>query len=314
MEEDPLKTIVRMSNLVGHISVRLKHERYIASNRRALVANIVTLLVLQMMFEYNTYTSWNQIVAAYGLWMVTLIQLDVYLTFGLNYLMVLNGAVQSKNFVKLLNRMRRIIQKSHFAKTRYKRLWRITSAATLLNVVLNFGIHCAYPWFSNLITTKDELIREILLSFLVTFGDTFYIFFNAVLTVLQIEFIYIKTYLVDTNANQLEQAKLLRRTYNDAVLVMNLVTKCFALPIVYSALLLSFEGTVQLFQFFLLLRSEHKSRHDLKEMLYYLLWFVPYVVKFFVTINMANSTSEKVSGKHLFTACQSKQLSRHLNN
>lgn len=121
---------------------------------------------------------------------------------------------------------------------------------------------------------------------------------------------YIKTHLVDTNANRVEQAILLRRTYNDALLVMNLVTKCFALPIVYSALLLSFEGTVQLFQFFLLLRSGHKSRYDLNEMLYYLLWFIPYAVKFLVTINMANSTSEKVSERSAGESSYSLHVSR----
>lgn len=122
MEEDPLKYILRASNFVGHTSVCQNDNRFYPSNKRAKVINICILLSLLILCEYVMYKTKDQNIEAYGLWILTLVQLDIYMTFGLNYLMVLNGTVQLKNFIKLFNLIGRIIQKSHFAKKGYKKL------------------------------------------------------------------------------------------------------------------------------------------------------------------------------------------------
>lgn len=171
-----------------------------------------------------------------------------------------------------------------------------------MSAILTVAINGVIPWAFQVIKTNEDYALAsiyVLVAFVI---DAYFILNNTLLVVLRTELSFIEDRLklgCTGRANRLldcpRQLGVLTNAYKDVLPLMSLFAKFVAVPLAYSTLLLIFEGTVQLFQFYILVAAHQLDGIKVVDILSYVLWFVPFAGKLCVTMHLTTSTTEKVS-------------------
>lgn len=101
LEQDPLEVILRVSRILGHVSV--KFDQTTSKYNLVLVSNVILIATMQVLYAWYVHVTLTQRIAIYGFAYSLLIILDSQLCFCGCYIMIFNGLAQSKNTIKLLN-------------------------------------------------------------------------------------------------------------------------------------------------------------------------------------------------------------------
>lgn len=123
--------------------------------------------------------------------------------------------------------------------------------------------------------------------------DAYWMMLCMILIVLQTEISFIEHCLKSGDGTEFQ---LLTKALMDIATLMGLFAKCFVTPIMFGLMCLFFNGTLQLFQFFILIESAVTGL-NIVEVLHYIMWFLPFAIKLSAMINLATITSNKVSAR-----------------
>lgn len=123
MKKDLLETILRINYSFGHITIQWSSTtgRYHYSGRKLFIANVILLFFVQIFYLYCILLSKERFYDMYGVVLGTFYQLDGQLTLCLNYIMVFNGILRTKDILKLLNSLRKVrVQiNTEFGRSKY---------------------------------------------------------------------------------------------------------------------------------------------------------------------------------------------------
>lgn len=134
---------------------------------------------------------------------------------------------------------------------------------------------------------------------MVIITDMYLILFNTFIVIIREELFSISICMERAVRNtNLGQFTLLRNMHGKILRSMDLVTRSFALPVLFYILLSFFEGTLQVFQMYFMVIDTFgtmTSSQIAEDILSYFSWLGPLMVKLIVTLNLATRTSEVVS-------------------
>ncbi|KAL1396274.1 hypothetical protein pipiens_010639 [Culex pipiens pipiens] len=121
------------------------------------------------------------------------------------------------------------------------------------------------------------------------------LFYEATMALFRMYCMFTDVYVNDLlkHIKSPEQVRVLSKAHMDLLPLMQLFTKCFAMPVLYCIMMLFFEGTLQLFQLYVLIDSSDGD-YSLMDIFYYVMWYVPFAVKLIVTMHQAASTSNQL--------------------
>lgn len=142
------------------------------------------------------------------------------------------------------------------------------------------------------ISNEEELQLEFVYLVLSVASDAYWMMISMILVVMATEIKFIGLCL---KSRDLTQFQLLTESLMDVVSLMNVFAKCFSVPLAFGLIVLFFDGTLQLFQFFLLVGSEKIDDTEKVDVFYYILWYLPFAIKFSTMLHLATITSNKVS-------------------
>lgn len=290
MQDDPFGVIFKASNILVHIPVNFDKAsgHYHFSSRFFLIINIAFFVIVQTchrnMYDYGTRISVSTIMYI----------IDDQLSYCLHYSMTLNGVLQSGNIYKFLNMLNTLRQKnrSDFGGPQYTRMKSTITWFLVLSLTFRFGIHCVFQWGIGIVSTAEALLIEVFSAMLAIASDTYFILINSILIVLRTELRFINDLLKHIKSP--EQVRVLSKAHMDLLPLMQLFMKCFAMPVLYCIMMLFFEGTILLFQLYVLTNSSDGD-YSLMEIFYYVIWYVPFAIKLIITMHQAASTSNQVS-------------------
>lgn len=104
-QQDPLEAILKVGRVLGHVSVKFDRKalKYTFSKKWLIVLNLILVATMQALYAWYVHVTFSLRIKLYGFAYSMLIILDSQLCFSGCYIMILNGLVQSKNTLKLLN-------------------------------------------------------------------------------------------------------------------------------------------------------------------------------------------------------------------
>lgn len=154
----------------------------------------------------------------------------------------------------------------------------------------------------NDISSEEELHLEFIYVVLSVTNDAYWMMISLILVVMATEIRYIGRCL---KSRDLAQFQLLTESLMDFVSLMNVFAKYFTGPILFVLFMLFFDGTLQLFQFFLLVGSEKINDTEIVDVFYYILWYLPFALKLSAMLHLATITSNMVSASYYYhVLCQ----------
>lgn len=220
-----------------------------------------------------------------------LVVIDSELSFFWCYSMILNGARKKKNTLKLLNRMCTIRQNGQ--QTIRYRVMLFIVLNIVSNIIFTYGIS-----LFRLNSSEDWYQVGFNLMFCVfsTINDMYLILFNTLVVRIRAEL----TIASDRIAESIRNARDIRlqaQNYFRVLQLPHLLTKSLGMPVLFFIALSFFEGTIQTLQMYQLLGSS-LGRSSLGEILgevvNYAVWYLPFMGKLLVTMQLAHSTTQQV--------------------
>lgn len=299
MQKDLLEIILKINNYFGHVTVQScsTSNRYHSSGKKYVIANTILFVFIQAFFLYYTLLTFKvRFFDTYGVVLGIMFQLDGQLTLCLSYVTVLNGALRSKDIMKLLNALRSIREKIkvELGGPHYASVWLKVAVTVLLAGIFYMLLYVVFPWALLVITREEDKKMEVVFIVLTVARDAYWMMISMILIVMKTEISFIGHCLKSRDQTQFQ---FLLRALTEIVSLRDLFAKCFSIPITFALMMLFFDGTLQLFQFFLLIESAEIGG-EIVGVIFYILWFLPYTVKLCAVIHLATITSNKVSASH----------------
>lgn len=292
---DSLEDILRICNWLAHSAVYFdkKTNRYrtLKTYSVVILANAAFLTVLTGVYTWRNLQIPADGYAGYGKMFTLLIVIDSELSFFWCYSMILNGVRQKKNTLKLFNLMSAIRQTGQ-ETIRYRvRLFIVLNIA--LNLIFTYGISILRLDFS-----KDLYLVGFNLMFCVfsTINDMYLILFNTLVVRIRAELTIASERIAESIRNG-RDIRLQAQHYFRILQLPHQLTKSLGLPVLFFIALSFFEGTIQTLQMYQLLGSS-LGRSSLGEILgevvNYAVWYLPFMVKLLVTMQLAHSATQQV--------------------
>uniref|UniRef100_A0A1S4JNG6 Gustatory receptor n=2 Tax=Culex quinquefasciatus TaxID=7176 RepID=A0A1S4JNG6_CULQU len=299
---DSLEDILRICNWLAHSAVYFdkKTNRYrtLKTYSVVILANAAFLTVLTGVYTWRNLQIPADGYAGYGKMFTLLIVIDSELSFFWCYSMILNGVRQKKNTLKLFNLMSAIRQTGQ-ETIRYRvRLFIVLNIA--LNLIFTYGISVLRLDFS-----KDLYLVGFNLMFCVfsTINDMYLILFNTLVVRIRAELTIASERIAESIRNG-RDIRLQAQHYFRILQLPHLLTKSLGLPVLFFIALSFFEGTIQTLQMYQLLGSS-LGRSSLGEILgevvNYAVWYLPFMVKLLVTMQLAHSATQQANEAALST-------------
>lgn len=296
MQKDLLEVFLKINNYLGHVTVQSNSttNRYHSSGKKYLIANTILLFCIQLFFlSYTINTSKVRYFDRYGVVLGIMFQLDGQLTLCLNLITVLNGALRSKDIIKLLNALKsiRLKIKVELGGPQYALVWFKVIVTIFLAGIIHILLYVVFPWVFVVAKDQEDKKMELVFVVLTVAKDAYWMMISMILIVMKTEISFIGHCFKSRDQTQFQ---FLLKALAEIVSLMDLFAKCFSIPIMFALMLLFFDGTLQLFQFVLLIESVEIG-DEILEVVFYIMWFLPYTVKLCVVIHLATITSNKVS-------------------
>lgn len=303
--KDPLSSLLRITNCFALNPVKYdsSSEKYKIPEKRWLLVlvNSVFYLAMNAFYLWHVFLTLDERHKMYGHIFGLLLVLDSQLCFCWVYTILGNVLLKSKVFLKMINTHLNIRQQMitkfggpHYAKN--KRQLNISITFNLLyNIVFSLSYQMLPP---NDETTWIVNTVSVIFVILAVFGFTCLIQFNAFLIILSTDLSFITDCTRDAIARN-DDIYIQTKIYFELLAVMHHLMKAYTLPIMVCVMLIFYEGTVQLFQIFLLLSHLNAKKQSLmfivNDVITYAVWLWPLMMILGITMNNAASTSRKVS-------------------
>lgn len=292
---DSLEDILRICNWLAHSAACFdkKANRYrpLKTYSVVILANAVFITVLTGIYTWRNLQIPAGGYAGYGKMFTFLIVIDSELSFFWCYSMILNGVRQKKNTLKLLNLMSKIRQNEQ-ETIRYR---------VRIFIVLNIASHLIFTYGISLLRlnlSEDLYLVAFNLVFCVfsTINDMYLILFNTLVVRIRAELTIASDRIAESIRNA-SDIRLQAQNYFRVLQLPHLLTKSLGMPVLFFIALSFFEGTIQTLQMYQLLGSS-LGRSSLGEILgevvNYAVWYLPFMVKLLVTMQLAHSATQKV--------------------
>lgn len=154
---------------------------------------------------------------------------------------------------------------------------------------LTYQIVSAYGdanWTDNTVSVIFVIIAIVTFNYLIQF--------NAFLLVLRCELLFIAKCIKKAIALK-DDISVQTEIYFDLLSIMALVVKVHSMPIMFSIMLVFYEGTAQSFQIYHMIFSTTADERSVMDVITYAVWLWPMIVMLLSTMVLAGNTSKKVS-------------------
>lgn len=299
---DSLQTVLSLSNALGFSSNRMETSFGPCREgcKQMFCVHFLITVILHMYYLWYVINIRENMLEEANIVYNFMLEVESNLWFARCYIIILNGLANSKKCSNLVNislKISQIIQtmlkKPNLCPILTNR--RICISAGTVVMIDLFLINGLFAFYGNFADSLIYLSIDVLFVLLGTVNDMYLFMFNVFVIKIGAECDCIEMLLKKEN-----RSKTVLVVFNMHSLIIsqfNLLTQCYAIPLMFNSMLLFYEGTLVLFRLYCMMTDLWDQNQAMSEIANYCIWFVPFALKMSITMKLATLTCKKVSTK-----------------